>query len=163
MWSEGQANRGGEPWNWGQVTGWCQAETRRVLGSGGVSEDAAQEAALRAWRRRGQCVDAHGRRAWVKAIARNEAFRIVGGRPEEYELAEDHARLQAPDPCGRSAAQLDVRNALGMLSDEERRLLGLRYWADLTQAETAVRLGLPEGTVKVQLHRLRATLRTQLA
>lgn len=62
-----------------------------------------------------------------------------------------------------TAERLDVWRALSELAPSERKLLGLRYWADLTQAEAADRLGLPEGTAKVRLHRLRATLRGQLA
>ena len=38
-------------------------------------------------------------------------------------------------------------------------LLRLRYNEDLTQAAIARRLGIPEGTVKVRLHRVRAKLR----
>jgi RNA polymerase sigma-70 factor (ECF subfamily) len=35
----------------------------------------------------------------------------------------------------------------------------LRYVEDLTQGQVAARLGVPEGTVKVRLHRARARLR----
>jgi RNA polymerase sigma-70 factor (ECF subfamily) len=41
-------------------------------------------------------------------------------------------------------------------------LLALRYEGDLTQEHVARIMGLPEGTVKVRLHRLRARLSTQL-
>jgi RNA polymerase sigma-70 factor (ECF subfamily) len=39
----------------------------------------------------------------------------------------------------------------------------MRYGEDLTQAEVARRLGVPEGTVKVRLHRARRRLRGLLA
>ena len=35
----------------------------------------------------------------------------------------------------------------------------MRYQEDLTQGAIALRLGIPEGTVKVRLHRVRAKLR----
>jgi RNA polymerase sigma-70 factor (ECF subfamily) len=38
----------------------------------------------------------------------------------------------------------------------------MRYGEDLTQESVARRLGIPEGTVKVRLHRLRARLRVAL-
>jgi RNA polymerase sigma-70 factor (ECF subfamily) len=41
-------------------------------------------------------------------------------------------------------------------------VLHLRYAEDLTQIEVARRLGLPEGTVKVRLHRARGRLRRAL-
>ena len=52
---------------------------------------------------------------------------------------------------------------LRLLTAPERRLLRLRYEDDLTHPEIARRLGLPEGTVKVRLHRLRARLHEELS
>jgi RNA polymerase sigma-70 factor (ECF subfamily) len=51
---------------------------------------------------------------------------------------------------------------LGGLSADDRRLLELRYRDDLTQPLVAQQLGIPEGTVKVRLHRLRTRLRVAL-
>ena len=39
----------------------------------------------------------------------------------------------------------------------------MRYEEDLTQPAIAARLGIPEGTVKVQLHRARVKLRRAYA
>ncbi len=150
-------------WDWEQVLRWCEIETRRVLGAGPRADDAAQEAALRAWRRHRQCRTPHGRRAWVAAIARNEALRLIARERQEAPLAEQVEPAGAGGIDAATAERLDVRRALAGLDPPERRLIGLRYWADLTQAEAAERLGLPEGTVKVRLHRLRSTLRKQLA
>jgi RNA polymerase sigma-70 factor (sigma-E family) len=58
---------------------------------------------------------------------------------------------------------VDLRDALGralvQLPPLQRTVLVLRYWEELTQAETAELLGCPEGTVKSAtargLHRLR--------
>lgn len=55
----------------------------------------------------------------------------------------------------------DVQAALRRLSRRDRELLALRYGEDLTQAAIAVRLGIPEGTVKVRLHRARDKLRRE--
>ena len=134
-----------------------------MLGHGAAVDDAVQEASLRAWRRHHQCHSVQGRRAWVTTIARNEALRIVTGARAEVSMEETPERAE-PDPrLGATVERLDVWQALGTLEPAERRLIGLRYWADLTQAEAAERLDLPEGTAKVRLHRLRATLRTELA
>lgn len=53
----------------------------------------------------------------------------------------------------------DLQAALRRLSQPDRRLLAMRYVEDLTQAAIASRLGIPEGTVKVRLHRARNKLR----
>jgi RNA polymerase sigma-70 factor, ECF subfamily len=60
------------------------------------------------------------------------------------------------------ALAVDVRRALAELPESDRRLLLARYWADLTQHEAATLLGMPDGTAKVRLHRLRARLRPTL-
>ena len=50
----------------------------------------------------------------------------------------------------------DLQAALERLSRARAGLLAMRYEEDLTQPAIAARLGIPEGTVKVQLHRARA-------
>src|SRR4051812_23237735 len=82
-WAEGhgrpRAQRHG--WDWQQVLGWCRQEAYAVLGRGGSAEDAAQEAAFRAWRHRDSCQTPGAARAWVVRIARNEALRVAVGMP----------------------------------------------------------------------------------
>jgi RNA polymerase sigma-70 factor (ECF subfamily) len=123
------------------------------------AEDIAQDALLRAWRRRSTLRDSERRNQWLATIVRNEAFR-------------QHARVR-PDPTSTlefsqgaedagvlAAVELsDLHAALEGLSERDRRLLEMRYEEDLTQATIARRLGIPEGTVKVRLHRARHKLR----
>ena len=128
-----------------------------MLGAGADAEDAAQNAAIRAWRRRATCDGAPA--AWVRAIARNEALRIVERRREETPLDEE-----LPIACHAQGAgeAHDVRVAIQALEASDRLLLLLRYWGDLTQPEVARATALPEGTVKVRLHRARERLRVAL-
>ena len=60
------------------------------------------------------------------------------------------------------ALAVDVRRALAELSYSDRVLLLARYWGDLSHQEAANLLGMPDGTAKVRLHRLRARLRPTL-
>jgi RNA polymerase sigma-70 factor (ECF subfamily) len=114
---------------------------------------------LRAWRRRSTLRDAGSRKSWLAAILRNEAFRYYSRpRPdptdllEIYEGREDALVVSTGD-------RADLQEALKELTERERMLLALRYEEDLTQPAIAARLGIPEGTVKVQLHRARVKLR----
>jgi len=123
------------------------------------AEDIAQDALLRAWRRRSTLRDEDRRNQWLATIVRNEAFR-------------QHARLR-PDPTSSiefsegaedervlAAVELaDLHAALSLLSERDRLLLEMKYEEDLTQGMIARRLGIPEGTVKVRLHRARNRLR----
>jgi RNA polymerase sigma-70 factor, ECF subfamily len=152
------------PWDWEALRELSFREARRVLRSQDQAEDAAQDAVIRAWRFRGSCRDPGDPRPWVAAIARREALRRAasngrdnGGRTSVAEM--DPA---AHDQIDRTPLRLDVMSAVSSLSPVERRLLDLRYRRDLTQRAVAAELGLPEGTVKVRLHRLRGLLRERL-
>ena len=145
------------PWDWNHVHRTALREARAVLGAGADAEDAAQEASMRAWRRRATCRDAPD--AWVRAIARNEALRTAARRTHD-------APLEGAERLAGAAAEPDlteVRAAVGTLEPCDRLLVLLRYWADLTQPEVARATSLPEGTVKVRLHRARRRLRLALA
>jgi RNA polymerase sigma-70 factor (ECF subfamily) len=147
--------------DWLRLRQCCFQEALRVLRHREDAEEAAQEALLRAWRHRG------ARRSeawlpWVRAIARNEALR-VGERRQRFAAREVHS-AEPPDPEALTELDgvvdaLSLRSLLGPLRQDERDLLRLRYEEDLTNPEIARRLGLPEGTVKVRLHRLRTRLR----
>ena len=53
--------------------------------------------------------------------------------------------------------------ALRALGALDRRLIALRYEHDLTYKSTADLLGMPEGTVKVRIHRVHKRLAAALA
>jgi RNA polymerase sigma-70 factor (ECF subfamily) len=123
-----------------------------------------QEAFLRAWRNRARCRTPEAPLPWLLAITRNEALRIrgrpTGATPDDPAEQEQRG---TPDPLVETApVRVDLLRALTELPEKDRRLLQMRYGEDLTQASVARRLGIPEGTVKVRLHRLRARLRVAL-
>lgn len=123
------------------------------------AEDIAQDALLRAWRRRSTLRDSERRNQWLATIVRNEAFRQHARvRPDPTETIE--FTEGAEDERVLAAVELaDIHAALRLLSERDRRLLEMKYEEDLTQAMIASRLGIPEGTVKVRLHRARNRLR----
>ncbi|MEA2250031.1 MAG: hypothetical protein QOG70_273 [Solirubrobacteraceae bacterium] len=156
-------------WSWARAR--CLREARRVLGETTAAEDVAQEALLRAWRHRHACAAPHAPLPWLLAITRHEALRwrdrverAGSGQPVD-DLATLAAGLVQASWSGdeSSIEQLAVRDAIAALSADQRLLVELRYGEDLTQQEIARRLGTPEGTVKIRLHRLRAQLREDLS
>jgi RNA polymerase sigma-70 factor, ECF subfamily len=158
--SQGRDSSGG--WEWGEAHRICLRLAYRYARNASEAEDISQEAVIRAWRRRSTLRESGSRKQWLATIVRNEAFRQRARvRPEPvasvegWEGAED-ARVVATVECA------DLHAAIDRLAGRDRELLRLRYEEDLTQAAIAGRLGLPEGTVKVRLHRARHKLRREL-
>ena len=148
-------------WDWLRLRALCLREAQRVLGRGAAAEDAAQEAAIRAWRQRRACLTPDRPEPWITTIARREALRIAAqSRETSY---EEHHHESVPAHALDVDLRVDVQRAILGLSREDRHLLIARYWHDLTQDHAAVVLNLPAGTVKVRLHRLRKRLREVLA
>jgi len=69
---------------------------------------------------------------------------------------------EAEDGSDRFDGRTDLVAALRRLPPRQRAVLVLRYYADLTEADTATILGCSVGTVKSQSSRGLATLRASL-
>jgi RNA polymerase sigma-70 factor (ECF subfamily) len=123
------------------------------------AEDIAQDALLRAWRRRSTLRENERRNQWLATIVRNEAFRQHARlRPDPTSMIETQEGVEDAQVIA-TVERADLHAALELLSSRDRELLELRYTEDLTQQAIARRLGIPEGTVKVRLHRARDKLR----
>ncbi len=114
---------------------------------------------LRAWRRRSTLRDPERRNQWLATIVRNEAFRQHARvRPNPTAAIEGQEGVEDAQVLA-TVERADLRAALDNLNEGDRELLEMRYREDLTQAEIAEKLGIPEGTAKVRLHRARDRLR----
>lgn len=152
----------GEAWDWDEVRRICLSFALRFMKNRTEAEDIAQDAMLRAWRKRDTLRNSEARKAWLGTIVRNEALReFARRRPaptdtlEEWQGGEDE-RVVA------TVERADLHAALERLNERDRQLVRLRYDEDLTQEAIAARLGIPLGTVKVRLHRVRAKLRREI-
>jgi RNA polymerase sigma-70 factor, ECF subfamily len=151
--------RNGADWDWRAVSRHCLRVATRILGPGSTAEDAAQEAAMEAWRHREDCRSPEAPWPWIGVIARREALRQRPS-PSLVALEDDDAVAAADEPD--TLLRVDVHRALATLSEPEQALILARYWTDLTQEQVATALQIPAGTVKVRLHRLRARMRPGL-
>jgi RNA polymerase sigma-70 factor, ECF subfamily len=161
------AAHGWDSWDWKVLSASCLREARRVLASEHDAEEAAQDALLRAWRGRGHQRTRGAEASWVRRIARNEALRRLSRQTLRRDLytegqAELLDRLPANQDSSLLAEIIDLRNAIAELAPTDALLLRLRYEGDLTQGRVARLAGLPEGTVKIRLHRIRGRLRERL-
>jgi len=134
------------------------------------AEDAVQEALARCFAvwprvRSADDPDAYAYRVLVNVVRRAGRRRWTGELPQaEPSQATTAARADGGgDPAYRDPALTvpqaqPVRAALGRLSRAHRQVLVLRYFADLTEAQTARVLGIAPGTVKSRSARAMALL-----
>lgn len=125
--------------------------------------DAAQESLVRVWK----ALPRYDRRAslstWIYTITRNRCLTAIGRRREmdsmsdpAVEQAVEAAQVSAPEH-GQDHLKV-LRELVEALPERYRSALTLFYYEEKSVAEVAAMLGLPEGTVKTNLHRARAML-----
>ena len=141
-----------------ELTDTAFAVTYLILGNSADSEDAMSASSLRAFENRGKLRKRESFRAWFLQILRHEAYDLLKKRrrltPVE-ELPEEAA------PEGDDAGRLDLRQALGELTDTQRTALLLQQ-EGYDMAEIGQILDVPVGTVKSRISRAKQTLRTLL-
>ena len=111
---------------------------------------------MRAWRMRHQCQDPDRPWPWLSRICQREAARLAARRrtsplPEGREPSE-------PSSADETVERLAVTAAVSQLAPLDRELIARRYGDDQTHRWIAGALAMPEGTVKVRLHRARRQL-----
>lgn len=119
-----------------------------LLGDQGLAEDLAQTALAKTYTAWARIEDRSAARAYAQRILVNTAaswFRRKGWR-NELPTADLVETTYVSDPSTRPA----VIDALGQLPPRQRAVVVLRYYEDLSVAETADALGCSTGTVKSQ-------------
>ena len=133
-----------------------------LTGDWALAEDLAQEAFVRAWRSWDRLSQAQSAQAYLRAIVVNLArsslrrqFREIRGAsrwPGQSVVAEAHL-----------GASVDLLRAVARLPIRKRACVVLRFYLDLSEAETAAVLGVSVGTVKSQTAKGLRALRESLA
>lgn len=136
-----------------------------LLGDPADADDAAQEAFIRAYRALDRFDTERPLRPWLLRIAANVARnrRRAAGR---YLAAIRRLLVATPDPIlgaePASAAAWEAEalwQAVRRLGHADQEIIYLRYFLELSEAETADTLGVARGTVKSRLHRALGRLR----
>ncbi len=160
----------------------CYSIALRMLGDPGAAEEAAQDALVRAYRALAgyDSTRIHDLRLrpWLATIVLNLcrtrlSRRVAAGRPP-LSLDDDPDRATLPEPTatdpGTSPPAVAERRAererwaslLATLPPAYRAAVVLRHVDGLSYPDLARALDRPEGTVKAQVHRGLAMLRTAL-
>lgn len=134
-----------------------------ITGDSESAADAVQSAWSIAWRHLRSVRDGSTIRAWLVAIAANEARQTM--RRQHRRTVVDistQVELSAGGDPGAQIATVDLARALQMLNPDERSLLALRFAAGLDSSEIAAQLGMSASGVRSRLSRLIDRLRTEL-
>lgn len=128
----------------------------RLLGDREDAADTAQEACARAcvrWRRLARGGDPT---PWVVRVAGNLAI-------DRWHRRRTAAAHPIPAPAATTTPdRVDLHRALATLTNRQRDVVVLRYFADLPEAAVAETLGCSVGTVKQHASRALASLRAAL-
>jgi len=139
----------------------------RLINNVEDSQDTTQEVMWQIWKKAATFDQAKGKpRTWIVTLSRNRAIdrvRANGRRSRlreaalnEATVAQDIGADHQIDPrlAAVASERRDlVRSAILELSDKQKEVLQLAYFADMTQAQIAEQLGEPLGTVKARLRR----------
>ena len=131
-----------------------------LTGDRAAGEDLVQEALLRclpSWGR----LDPQGVEAYVRKVMARLVWK-ARRHPLRMSWSSGQAEPTTVDIAETSSEQSDLRRALKGLPDQQRVVLVLRYWQDLSEAEIAELLGCRQGTVKSRASRAYAHLRHEL-
>jgi len=137
----------------------------RVLGNRSDAEEAAQDAFVRAYRAiagyPAERIRELRLRPWLATIVLNVCRnRVRVRRVATTELAFEPAAEPAADPFSSRHGREVWAALLATLPPTQRVAVVLRHVDGLSYTEMAEALGRPEGTVKAQVHRGLAALRT---
>jgi RNA polymerase sigma-70 factor (ECF subfamily) len=130
-----------------------------------LAQEATQETFIRAWRAAATYDPDRALGPWLLGIARYTALDVLRRelRPTRGgHEAEQDAVVEAPGIDGMWLSWT-VQEALGRLSDDDRAIVRLAFYEDLTHTQIAERLNVPIGTVKSRSHRVYRRLAQLLA
>jgi RNA polymerase sigma-70 factor (ECF subfamily) len=136
---------------------------RRITRNDAVAEEQTNEVFLDVWRNAKSYQGLSSPYTWILAIARNKAFGALRRRREEH--IDDDTEDDLPDEGFDPEALLVIsdkaevlRRCIDALPPEQRSIIDLVYYHELSVAEVSVVAGIPEGTVKTRLFNARKRL-----
>ncbi|MFF4490021.1 SigE family RNA polymerase sigma factor [Streptomyces sp. NPDC001544] len=135
---------------------------RRLVSDPLSAQDLLQTALLRAYPRWEHIADKQLADAYLRRV-------MINIRTEWWRARKLHElpTQQLPDavfddPAERHADRTLLMDVLRVLTPQQRAVVVLRHWEQMSTQETAATLGMAPGTIKSTLHRALARLRQEL-
>jgi RNA polymerase sigma-70 factor (ECF subfamily) len=144
----------------------------RMLGESGEAEDAAQETFLRAYSQLARYDPSRSFKTWLFSIANHHCIDRLRKRRLTWLSIDDdlppHPALQdhaiGPEEASVRREQTEMLQTLmARLAPDDRAVVAMRYWHDLSYEEIAEATQSTVSAVKSRLHRARGSLGEMLA
>jgi RNA polymerase sigma-70 factor (ECF subfamily) len=135
----------------------------RVVRREAIAEEITNEVFMEVWRQAKSYQGASAPLTWILSIAHNRAVSSLRRKREER-LDEEQAQGLPDEAAGPEMTLLTgdksmlLRKSIEALSDEQRTIVDLVYFQELSVAEVSEVVGIPEGTVKTRLFSARKNL-----
>ena len=134
----------------------------RILRSGPSAEDATQQALVDIWRRLPSLRDPDRFDAWAYRVLVHASYAEHRRRRREAPAGSLTDGTADADPYLTVAQRDELERGFQRLSADQRAVLVLQHYLDLTHDQMADVLGVPVGTVRSRLHAARSAMRAAL-
>ena len=136
----------------------------RLLGSRDEALDSTQNAFVKAFEHLRSFDQNQRFFSWIYQILRNECLNVLRSRRPSTPLPDDLLASGSPDDgLEQDERQAAVQAALMALTDDQREVVLLRHFTELSYDEIAASTGVPLKTVKSRLYSARQRLAVLLA
>lgn len=124
------------------------------------AEDAVQESALKAWRKLDRLREAEQLKPWFLAIVANQCRTVRRGK--WWTSRADQQVREEPAIPTDIVGSIDLRRAVAQLEYEQRLVLVLRYYLDLSFEEIGLTLEISPKAARSRVERAVKNLRPML-
>lgn len=155
-----------------RFSGLLLALSRRILHDDAEAEEILQEVFLQVWNQAGRYDPSRSSvSTWLVLITRSRSIDRLRSRQVKdrtlshlkQEKGDVHTSPEGPASVLLEDRRLRLRHELGLLPEEQRRVLELAFYKGMTQSEIAHQTGIPLGTVKTRTLLAMKKLRQALA
>ncbi len=160
LWSIGQADRAAFQELYDRHADRVYRFALSFVRSGPLAEEVLQETMLAVWKQAEKFRGNSKATTWILGIARNQAHGLLRREKKGERLPDDPTH--EADPAEQAEIDVRVKQALETLSAEHREALHLVFYEEMSLADAAAVLGVPEGTVKSRLFYARKALAKEL-
>lgn len=131
------------------------------------AEDVVQEVLIKIWKKKDEFLQIENKEAWCMTVTRNLAIDKRRGRKAIHEDVTEHYDISDNTSTPEQLAEFNdtlarIKKVMETLPPDQKEIIHLRDIEGCSYNEIAEIIGIPVERVKVNLHRARKSLRSQI-